>query len=331
MKMIFRRMAESTVIPILVIILCGCAAAQPSSAVLEQLKRQYVPSALYDETSSVVTQAGTMLAVRRPGISANPAFGDTYTSNFYSPHAGSVTQQKASGKRAGGKRLPFIDNLIVGEKVYVTNIEGTDSSVTLSVQTCTPSSQHASYQLVYRAALTFQFPQGSVDVANIKEITDTIAEVFTVAQPAPPQVSGLFVNSGNRAEQLQLNSNGSFSLTEGGRSYTGRFSVHENRLVLMIAETGTSAIATIQGSKLLDNDGKTWVQAADAAGDVTRTAEQPPPGAGVSDIVHVGQTIDEVKALLGQPDKIEGANGEVIYVYTGLRVTFVNGKVTRVQ
>jgi hypothetical protein len=172
-------------------------------------------------------------------------------------------------------------------------------------------------------------------VANFKEITDTIAEVFTVAQPAPPQVSGLFVNSGNRAEQLELNSNGSFSLTEGGRSYTGRFSVHENRLVLMISETGTSAIATIQGGKILDNDGKTWVQGTGAAGDATRAEQQPAPGpapaSAVPDIVHVGQTMEEVKSLLGPPDKIENENGTVIYVYTGLKVTFVNGKVTRVQ
>jgi hypothetical protein len=49
------------------------------------------------------------------------------------------------------------------------------------------------------------------------------------------------------------------------------------------------------------------------------------------DIVHPGQTIDEVKGLLGPPDKTENVNGAVIYVYTGLKVTFVNGKVTNVQ
>lgn len=331
MRMSFKDAVKSTALPLLVAVSWWGAIAQPSSTVLEHLKRQYVPSALYDETSSVVTQVGITLAVRRPGISANPAFDDTYTSNFYAPHAGSVTQQKPSAKRGAGKRLPFIDTLIVGEKVYVTNIEATDTSVTLNVQTCNPSSQHASYQLVYRAALTFQFPQGHVDIANIKEIADTIAEVFTVAQPAPPQVSGLFLNSGNRAEQLQLNGNGSFSLTEGGRSFTGRFSVHENRLVLMIAETGNSATATIQDGKILDNDGKTWVQAADAAGGATRAAQQPAQVAGVSDIVHPGQTIDEVKGVLGPPDKIENSNGSVTYVYTGLKVTFVNGKVTKVE
>ncbi len=333
MKMLLKQVAESTVLPILVTLFCGCAVAQPSSAILEQLRRQYVPSTLYDETSSVVTQAGITLTVRRPGISANPTIGDSYTANFYAPHAGMVTQQKPSGKRAGGKRLPFIDNLIVGEKVYVTNIEGTDSSVTLSVQTCTPSSQHASYQLVYRASLTFQFPQGYVDIANINQIQDTIGEVFTIASPAPTQVSGLFINSGNRAEQLQLNGNGSFSLTEGGRSYTGRFSVHENRLVLMIAETGTSAIATIQGGKILDNDGKTWVQAADAAGTAVRSAQptQSSGGSGVSDIVHIGQTMDEVKGFLGPPDRAENVNGKVVYVYTGLRITFVGSKVVSVE
>jgi hypothetical protein len=331
MKLLLRRVMAWSLLPVFMMIFCACAAGQPSSAVLEQLKRQYVPSTLYDATSGVVTQTGITLAVRRPGISANPAIDDTYTANFYAPHAGAVTQQKQSRNRGGGKRVFDIDNLIVGERVYVTNIDGSDSNVTLSVQTCTPSSQHASYQLVYRASLTFQFPLGYVDITNIKQIEEAIGEVFTVAEPAPPQVSGLFINSRNRAEQLQLNGNGLFSLTEGGRSYTGRFSVHESRLVLMVAETGTSAIATIQGGKILDNDGKTWVQAASAAGGVTLTAGQLASGAGMSDIVHVGQTMNEVKALLGPPDKTEETNGQVVYVYAGLMVTFVNGKVTRVQ
>jgi hypothetical protein len=304
--------------------------AQPSSAVLEHLKRQYAPSTLYDETSSVVTQVGITLAVRRPGIRGNPAIGDAYASNFYEPHAGSVTQQKGVQPMLRGKRLGFIDNLVVGETVYVTNIEASDATVTLSVQTCHPSGQHPSYQLVYRAALTFQFPQGYVDIANIHQIVDTIGEVFTVAAPAPAQLSGLFVNSRNRADQLQLNADGSFSLTERGRSYTGRFSVHESRLVLMMSETGTSTIATVQGGKVVDSGGQVWVQAA-ATGDATQAGQQAAQGGGVSDIIHVGQTMEEVKALLGSPDKTENANGRVTYIYTGVKVTFVGNAVVAVE
>jgi hypothetical protein len=54
-------------------------------------------------------------------------------------------------------------------------------------------------------------------------------------------------------------------------------------------------------------------------------------GTGPGDIVHAGQTIDDVKILLGPPDKTENVNGAVIYVYTGLKVTFDNGRVTNVQ
>jgi hypothetical protein len=49
------------------------------------------------------------------------------------------------------------------------------------------------------------------------------------------------------------------------------------------------------------------------------------------DIIHIGQTEEEVKGLLGTPDKTENTNGGLIYVYTGLKVTFVGGKVTNVQ
>lgn len=66
----------------------------------------------------------------------------------------------------------------------------------------------------------------------------------------------------------------------------------------------------------------------------TGTATPPPSQQGGQpglDIVHVGQTVEEVKGLLGQPDKIENAGGKVTYSYTGLKVTFTNGKVSDVQ
>src|ERR1700722_414218 len=45
----------------------------------------------------------------------------------------------------------------------------------------------------------------------------------------------------------------------------------------------------------------------------------------------VGQTVDEVVAILGQPDKIINLGPKQIYVYKDLKVTFVKGKVTDAQ
>jgi len=47
--------------------------------------------------------------------------------------------------------------------------------------------------------------------------------------------------------------------------------------------------------------------------------------------VGIGQTVDEVVAILGQPDKIINLGPKQIYVYKDLKVTFVKGKVTDAQ
>jgi len=52
---------------------------------------------------------------------------------------------------------------------------------------------------------------------------------------------------------------------------------------------------------------------------------QPPP------TIQLGQSPDQVKALLGQPTKIVDLGVKQIYVYKDLKVTFVKGKVTDVQ
>ena len=47
--------------------------------------------------------------------------------------------------------------------------------------------------------------------------------------------------------------------------------------------------------------------------------------------IQLGQTIDQVTASFGPPEKIVNLGTKQIYVYKDLKVTFVNGKVTDVQ
>ena len=54
--------------------------------------------------------------------------------------------------------------------------------------------------------------------------------------------------------------------------------------------------------------------------------QQAPPAT-----IAVGQTVDQVQASLGQPEKIVNLTNKQIYVYKDLKITFVNGKVSDVQ
>src|SRR5205807_131991 len=48
--------------------------------------------------------------------------------------------------------------------------------------------------------------------------------------------------------------------------------------------------------------------------------------------IEVGQTVDDVLAIQGQPlTKANGANGKTIYVYLNLKVVFQDGRVVDVQ
>ena len=57
----------------------------------------------------------------------------------------------------------------------------------------------------------------------------------------------------------------------------------------------------------------------------------PPAPAGPPPSVELGQTTDQVKAALGAPTRIANLGPKVIYYYTGMKVTFKDGKVSDVQ
>jgi hypothetical protein len=78
-------------------------------------------------------------------------------------------------------------------------------------------------------------------------------------------------------------------------------------------------------------------QGAAAGGDANQqpaAAEAPaaaPAPAAPPATVEIGQTPDQVTAILGQPDKIINLGAKQICVYKDLKVTFVKGKVTDAQ
>ena len=47
--------------------------------------------------------------------------------------------------------------------------------------------------------------------------------------------------------------------------------------------------------------------------------------------ISVGQTINEVRAVMGNPTRIAKAGAKVIYVYPDMKITFINGKVSDVE
>ena len=60
---------------------------------------------------------------------------------------------------------------------------------------------------------------------------------------------------------------------------------------------------------------------------------QAPPAApaGPPPSIEVGQTIDQVTASLGQPQKVVNLGTKKIYVYKDSKITFKDGKVSDVQ
>jgi hypothetical protein len=70
-------------------------------------------------------------------------------------------------------------------------------------------------------------------------------------------------------------------------------------------------------------------QGGNQGGGVGQAQEQAPPPEPQQ--IEKGQSPDQVKAALGQPDKIVNFGSKQIFIYKDLKVTFLNGKVSDVQ
>ena len=66
----------------------------------------------------------------------------------------------------------------------------------------------------------------------------------------------------------------------------------------------------------------------------SETPQTAPPAVGQAAApasIQLGQTVDQVVAILGQPERIANLGSKQIYAYKDLKVTFIDGKVSDVQ
>jgi hypothetical protein len=237
----------------------------PNLSVQQQLRSQYRVASV-DGNGSVV-RAGSVLVVAQDGLKANPpsAAGCWYNSHKPGNRIKYSTFWEATTPADLRNQVRLLQ---VGEKVVVIQLDAKPSEVLFCVQTDGDNPNG----VPYRAAVWFQFQQKNyVQPANLKAIQDSIAEVFSLDTARPPesavpapqleQVAGRYVMREAPDNQFQLNADGTFSLVQLGKTYSGTFRMDGNKFI--IHQTGVRApraAGTIQGDTLIDPDNSVWVK-----------------------------------------------------------------------
>jgi hypothetical protein len=184
-----------------------------------------------------------------------------------------------------------------------------------------------------------------ISEAVTAEPMDNVAQPAPLAAPPPPDESqagsvvGQYAMTQEPGNRLQLNADGTLSVVLKGKNYAGTYTVEGNKLTFHGRVRGS---ATRQGNgTLLEPTGEEWVKqnvAPPALQDPSASMAPVPPPPPPPDAppaqpktISLGQTKDEVTAILGQPVKKATLGPKEIYYYSDMKVILVNGKVTDVQ
>jgi hypothetical protein len=223
------------------------------SSVEQQLKAHYPTTSV--GANGVVVRAGTVVVVQIDGINALPAPSEWPCNSFKS--GGHITQTTlCSVNYSPSKDQTRL--LQVGEKGYLTAVLYKSSDVVFKVQTVSDDPNAPPF----RAAVSFQLPKKAY--TPFSAIQELIDQVFGMDPSSPKQkdvelaLPATYVNAQKPADQLQLNTDNSFSLQEAGQTYRGSFKVLGDKLELHIVDTNIDTAMTIQGSGLADLNGQTW-------------------------------------------------------------------------
>jgi hypothetical protein len=247
-----------------------------------------------DASGIKVAQPGSILAVQVEGVQANPR------GRLSQPFANSFADGQIQAKTGLSSKIPFggprpsvgvARALAVGEKVYLLKTEVKDNNIVFVVQSCGTCNPKA----VDPAHTPYR---AEVDFKFIKGAL--AATDFKSVQNVIEQVF--------KFADAQAGANTNTSAVTGGGQSAGA----------VPAQPEPAPAAAAQPAQA-----RTYV-------------EPPPPPPPPQDPappkkIAPGQTVDEVKAMFGEPEQITEFGAKLIYKYKDLKVTFLKGKVTDVE
>jgi hypothetical protein len=177
------------------------------------------------------------------------------------------------------------------------------------------------------------------------------------AGPSPDQNSlptfqGTYFRKDKPSDSMVLGANGAFSLVQKGKPYEGNYTVEGEVLTVWGPKIPGRQRSRLVGNVITDPGGTIWEKpvetqnpapvVAEMPATVTSSASTPmpaiappPPPADAPPpappTVSLGQTMDQVIAVMGQPKAVAKAGTKTIFTYSDLKVIFVDGKVSDVQ
>ena len=287
---------------VLVLIVVGLipSALMAQVSLEDQLKAQYNLVKMGADTGgAAVVEQGTILAIKKGGILSVPYSDQPMATKYENGVVHSPNALLSKGIGFGMKRLGKEQTtrlMQVGEKVYpskvVVNLP--KDQVDIGVIAC-DSCNNTSPTTFYKADVVFQFPHGTLATSNPSQVEDIIAGLLAVDDSAS-------------ADNGQQGGNGNDQ--DGGQQGGGQ-------------QGGGQQGGGQQGGGQRGNNFRGGNGGGGQAPD-----QGPPPE---PKQIEKGQTPDQVKNAIGQPDKIINLGTKQIYVYKDIKVTFVNGKVSDVQ
>lgn len=171
-------------------------------------------------------------------------------------------------------------------------------------------------------------------------------------QNSLPTVQGTYFRKDKPSDSMVLGANGVFSLVQKGKPYDGNYTVEGEVLTVWGPKMPGRQRCRLAGNVITDPGGTIWEKpvetqnpapvVAEMPATVTSSASTPmptiappPPPADAPPptppTVSLGQTMDQVISVMGQPKAVAKAGTKTIFTYSDLKVIFVGGKVSDVQ
>ena len=158
-------------------------ATPPGNNIKQDLERQlltrYAPVKLGPGGQTVVSP-GTVLTVQAPGIRSNPATQFAFMNNY----------QGGRIKHSAGSSLitdrNTVQDIQVGEGVFLYKVEVKENGVVFHVQPCGDCNFSVVNPAPFRAGITFQMPKNWLLSPDLNQVDQMISRVFSIVGAPPP-------------------------------------------------------------------------------------------------------------------------------------------------